>query len=52
MYGEFANLSVHNGAALPEAVRYRQFLASFDIDGSRIETDSRLLRAALKGMNL
>jgi hypothetical protein len=50
MYGEFENLSVHNGAPLPEAVRYRQYLFSLDIDWSRIRTDRRLLRVILKGM--
>ncbi len=50
MYGEFENLAVHDGVALPEAVRYRQLLLSLDIDWTRIETDSRLLGVILKGL--
>lgn len=50
MYGEFENLAVHDGVALPAAVRYRQLLLSLDIDWTRIETDSRLLGAVLKGL--
>lgn len=50
MYGEFANLTMHDGVALPEAVRYRQFLLSLDVDWTRIETNSPLLRAVLNGL--
>jgi uncharacterized protein YfiM (DUF2279 family) len=50
MYGEFENLLVHDGIALPETIRYRQFLLSVDVDWTRIETDSRVARAALKGL--
>lgn len=50
MYGEFENLSVYDGAALPKAVRYRQFLFSLDIDWTRLRTDSRLLQLILQGM--
>jgi hypothetical protein len=50
MYGEFENLAIHDGVALPEAARYRQLLFSLDVDWTRVEANSRLLRAALKGL--
>ncbi len=50
MYGEFENLAFHDGAALPKAARYRQFLFSLDVDWTQIETDSRLLGVVLKGL--
>lgn len=50
MYGEFENVRVHDGVALPEAVRYRQFLLSLDVDWTRVTTDSRALRTILKGL--
>lgn len=50
MYGEFENLSVYDGAPLPEAVRYRQFLLSLDLDWAAMETDHGLLRLMLRGM--
>ncbi len=50
MYGEFKNLSEYDGAPLPEAVRYRQFLLSLDLDWTAMETDNRLLGLLLRGM--
>lgn len=50
MLGEFENLSAYEGWPLPEAVRARQILLSLDVDWTRIETDSRLLRVLLTGL--
>lgn len=50
MYGEFENISSYNGVAIPETQRYRQFLLSLDIDWTRIETNSEILKMLLKGM--
>lgn len=50
MYGEFENIESYNGVAIPETVRYRQYLLSLDVDWTRIRTDSGLLRTVLKGM--
>lgn len=50
MYGEFHNITSYNGAAIPSAVRYRQYLFSLDIDWTRIETNSRFLELVFKGM--
>jgi len=50
MYGEFENITSYNGVAIPETKRYRQFLLSLDIDWTRIETDSEILKILFKGM--
>jgi hypothetical protein len=50
MYGERHNKTSFNGVAIPEAVRHRQYLASLDVDWSRIETRSRILRLVLNGL--
>lgn len=50
MYGEFSNISVYNGLAIPETKRYRQYLFSLDIDWTRIKTNSGFLKILLKGL--
>jgi uncharacterized protein YfiM (DUF2279 family) len=50
MYGEYENVSMHDGMTIPETARYRQFLLSLDVDWTRIETESRALSALLKAM--
>ena len=50
MFGEFENITEYNGVAIPETERYRQFLFSLDIDWTKIETDSKLLRLIFRGM--
>lgn len=50
MYGEFENLSHYNGVAIPQTIRYRQYLLSLDVDWSRIETDSWFLKIILQGL--
>jgi hypothetical protein len=50
MYGEFENISYHNGVEIPETQRYRQYLLSLDIDWTKIKTDSKFLEIVLKGM--
>lgn len=50
MIGEFENIREYRGVAIPETTRYRQYLLSLDIDWTRIETKSRLLRAMLHGL--
>lgn len=50
MYGEFENHETWGGQPLPQAVRYRQFLLSLDVDWPKIETRSKFLNAILDGM--
>jgi len=50
MYGEYRNIEEYEGVRIPPATRYRQFLLSFDIDWTRIETDSPILRTILTGL--
>lgn len=50
MYGEFENITEYNGVAIPEAIRYRQYLLSLDIDWTKIKTNSKFLKIVLKGM--
>jgi hypothetical protein len=50
MYGVFENITEHEGVAIPEAERRRQFLLSLDVDWSRVNTESPLLRALLTGL--
>ncbi len=51
MYGEFENITNYNGKDIPYTARYRQFLFSLDIDLTKIETNSRLLRTILYALN-
>ena len=50
MYGEFENITSYNGVDIPETRRYRQFFFSLDIDWTKIETNSGVLRTLLKGL--
>jgi uncharacterized protein YfiM (DUF2279 family) len=50
MYGEFQNLSSYAGITIPETDRYRQYLISMDIDWTKIETNSKLIKMILKGL--
>jgi uncharacterized protein YfiM (DUF2279 family) len=50
MYGEFENVTSYNGINIPETRRYKQYLLSFDIDWSRIETNSNIMNIILKGI--
>lgn len=50
MYGEFANLPAYEGATLPQATRYRQFLLSLDVDWRRMDARSPLARGALRAL--
>ena len=50
MYGEFENISSYNGVAIPNTIRYRQYLLSLDIDWTRIKTKSKILRTVFKGL--
>lgn len=50
MIGEFENLRAYDGVAIPEVRRHRQFVLSLDVDWTRIETDSRVLRTVLAGL--
>lgn len=50
MYGEFENITAYNGVEIPNTIRYRQFLFSLDIDWTRIESDSKIVKILLKGM--
>lgn len=51
MYGEFENRRSYRGVILPDAVRYRQYLFSLDIDWSRIPTESPFLRGVFRALN-
>lgn len=50
MYGEFENITEYKGLAIPQTVRYRQYLLSLDIDWTKIKTNSKFLRIIFKGM--
>lgn len=50
MYGERHNATSYLGVAIPEAVRHRQYLASLDVDWSRIKPRSRVLRRVFAGL--
>lgn len=52
MIGEFRNLREHEGIAIPETPRYRQYLLSLDLDWTRIPTDSPRLRKLLTALTL
>ena len=44
MYGEFENIREYQGAAIPETRRYRQYLVSLDVDWTRTDASSPLLK--------
>lgn len=50
MYGEYENIREHNGVAIPETSRFRQYLLSLDIDWRRIDTGSPVLDAILTAL--
>jgi hypothetical protein len=50
MYGEFDNHDAMRDASVPRVTRLRQLLLSLDIDWTRIESSSPLLRFLLQGM--
>lgn len=50
MFGEFENIKSYNGVTIPTTERYRQYVVSLDIDWTRIETNSKLLKTVFKGM--
>jgi hypothetical protein len=50
MYGEFENKTHWNGAAIPSAERYRQFLFSMDIDFTKIPCRNKYLKKVLSHM--
>ena len=50
MYGEFENITSHNGVNIPVEIRYRQYLMSLDIDWTRIRTRSNFLKMVLQAM--
>lgn len=52
MYGEFENIMEYKGVPIPEAVRYRQFYLSPDIDWTKFNTGSRFLRKLFSALNL
>lgn len=47
MYGEFENITNHNGIDIPYTKRYRQYVLSLDIDWTKIKTDSKFLQTIL-----
>lgn len=51
MFGEFRNRSAWGGVQLPKADRTRQFLLSFDIDWTKVETDRPFLRKLFLAIN-
>jgi hypothetical protein len=50
MYGEFENITHYNGVDIPETRRYRQYLLSLDIDWTRIQTDSGIIKIFLRAL--
>lgn len=51
MYGEFENITSFNDVAIPGTERYRQYLVSLDIDWTKIDTNSKILKLVFKGMS-
>jgi len=51
MYGEYKNPTNFGGIEIPFAVRYRQYLFSFDIDLTEIKTHSKVLKFVFQGLN-
>lgn len=52
MTGSFYNVNQHNGKEIPEYIRTRQFVLSPDIDLTRIPTNNKFLKTALKVLNV
>ncbi len=52
MFGEFENRTSYRGVPIPETIRYRQFLLSFDIDFSKIKTRHGWLQSIFNNMFL
>lgn len=50
MFGALKNEEYYNGAKLPEATRYRQFLLSLDVDWPEIKTRSKFLKTILNSI--
>jgi uncharacterized protein YfiM (DUF2279 family) len=50
MFGEFENITEHNGASIPETARYRQFLVSLDVDWARVPARSPIVQTLLVGL--
>ena len=50
MFGKFENITSWEGIPVPPTERYRQYLLSLDIDWTRIQTHSRLLKAIFNTM--
>jgi hypothetical protein len=50
MYGEYKNISEFEGVTIPETERYRQYLFSFDIDWTRIKTNSKIFKIVFQGL--
>jgi hypothetical protein len=50
MYGEFDNDAALRNHSIPAATRRRQYLLSLDVDWTRIESESSLLRLLLQGL--
>lgn len=48
MTGAFYNVNQHNGQAIPEFTRTRQFILSPDIDLTRIPVENKFLKTTLK----
>ena len=50
LYGEYHNSLSYEGAVLPEAIRYRQFLLSLDVNWNKIPTNSKVLKMIFQGL--
>lgn len=50
MFGEFENIKEYNGQQIEQTARYRQYLLSLDIDWTKINTRSKLMKTVFKGM--
>lgn len=51
MIGTYSNPPTHDGKPMPEFNRVRQYYMSFDIDWTKINTNSSFLRFILKGFS-
>ena len=51
MFGLYENIDSYHGVKIPETQRYRQFLISFDVDWSKINVKSKLIKVIFYGFN-
>ena len=51
MYGEVENITRYQGVDIPYATRYRQYIISLDLDWTKIDTNSEVLKLVFQGLS-